>query len=196
MYDPCPPGYRMSEMDMWTDWKSLGHKYPGHGCISGYQLVVWNTGSFYSWLSDMECIKSEDNLAGGSAVSDALPVRCMKDAEIIPVTLTSSNITEEGATLNGNLTINDNTVIEEMGFVVSKTNSDISVSNDNCMKFIVDSTTGEFSTNATGLVPNTTYYFRAFAKGGYNIKYGDVMEFRTHSMGISDDFTGDDYVWE
>jgi hypothetical protein len=144
----------------------------------------------------MKCIKAGNRLAGGSDVCDGLPVRCMKDAEIIPVTLTSSNITEEGATMNGKLTINDNTVIEEMGFVVSKTSSDISVSNENCTKFIVDSTTVEFSIEVTGLVPNTTYYYRAFAKGGYNIKYGEVMEFRTHSLGISDDFTGDDYVWE
>ena len=68
--------------------------------------------------------------------------------------------------------------------------------NKGCTKLIVDNTTGEFSTNVTGLVPNTTYYFRAFAKGGNNIKYGEVLEFRTHSIGISDDFTGDDYVWE
>lgn len=195
-YDPCPLGYRVSEMDMWADWQSSGHKYPGNGCVSGNELVVWNNHSFYSWLTDMKCIKAENHLAGGGVVCDGLPVRCMKDAEIIPVTLTSSNITEEGATLNGNLTINDNTVIEEMGFVVSKTNSDISVSNENCTKLIVDNTTGEFFTNATGLVPNTTYYFRAFAKGGNNIKYGEVLEFRTHSIGISDDFTGDDYVWE
>lgn len=195
MYDPCPPGYRVPEIDMFANWQNSGHYYTDAGCISGSGEFM-NGHCFYFWLTDKKNIKEENRLAGGSAVCDALPVRCMKDAEIIPVTLASSNITEEGATLNGNLTINDNTVIEEMGFVVSKTNSDISVSNENCTKFIVDSTTGEFSIEATGLVPNTTYYYRAFAKGGYNIKYGDVMEFRTHSMGISDDFTGDDYVWE
>ena len=195
MYDPCPPGYRVPEIDMFANWQNSGHYYTDAGCISGSGEFM-NGHCFYFWLTDKKNIKEENRLAGGSAVSDALPVRCMKDAEIIPVTLTSSNITEEGATLNGNLTINDNTVIEEMGFVVSKTYSDISVSNENCTKLIVDNTTGEFSTNATGLVPNTTYYFRAFAKGGNNIKYGEVMEFRTHSIGISDDFTGDDYVWE
>ena len=196
MYDPCPQGYRVPENDMWTGWQSSGYIFPDTGCIeSSNPQNLTNSSHIFFWLTDKQCIKERSNLVGGN-ISDALPVRCMKDADIIPVTLSSSNITEEGATLNGKLTINDNTVIEEMGFVVSKTSSDISVSNENCTKLIVDNTTGEFSTNATGLVPNTTYYFRAFAKGGYNIKYGDVMEFRTHSMGISDDFTGDDYVWE
>lgn len=221
VYDPCPSGWRVPDgaPGVWEGavtekGASGGHYinsspkafYPGTGYISAGtkehsyvgSAIYCRTCTSYSESIGYTCVFFIGSMDPYRTVGnlDQHPVRCMKDAAFFPVTLGCSNITEEGATLNGNLTINDNTVIEEMGFVVSKTNSDISVSNENCTKLIVDNTTGEFSTNATGLVTNTTYYFRAFAKGGNNIKYGEVLEFRTHSIGISDDFTGDDYVWE
>lgn len=123
-------------------------------------------------------------------------VRCMKDAEIVPEIVSISNITEGSARFAGKLTIKDATVIEEMGFVLSSTNSNMSITNESCTKFTVASTTGDYSVDATGLTPNTIYYVRAYAKGGYNTKYGEVIEFRTHSIGINDDFSDDEYEWE
>ena len=57
-------------------------------------------------------------------------------------------------------------------------------------------TIDQFTAEATGLVPNSIYYVRAYAVGGSNTKYGSISEFRTNSSGISDDFTEDDYEWE
>ena len=55
----------------------------------------------------------------------------------------------------------------------------------------------EFKAALTGLKPNTNYEFRAYAKGGYNVRYGDIVKFTTTSAGSGEGFdNGGDYEWE
>ena len=194
-YDPCPSGYRVPETDTWNNSSDYFNSFPKTGCIYGADGRMINTSCFYFWANDKQAYKEENNLVGG-AIYDGLPVRCMKDADIVPETISVTDITAESARLKGKLTINDNTVIEEMGFVLGTSNSNISITNESCTKFTVTYTEGDYYVDATGITPNTTYYVRAYAKGGYNTKYGEAMEFRTHSIGINDDFTDDEYEWE
>lgn len=220
VYDPCPSGWRVPDgaPGVWEgaipERASGGHYinstpkalYPGTGYISGGTKDHSYVGSAiycrsctpqgesvgYTcvfFIGSMDPYRTVGNL-------DQHPVRCMKDAEIVPETVSISDISADSARLNGKLTVNDDTVIDEMGFVLNSTNSNISITNESCLKFTANNTTGDYSVDATGLTPNTIYYVRAYAKGGYNTKYGEVIEFRTHSIGINDDFSDDEYEWE
>ena len=222
-YDPCPYGWRVPD-GIPGVWEGTAHVnatggyylnppystpaayYPGTGYMHGTdQTIYWFGSAVYSMSCSSYTDADMSLLCMFSSTHDEsmqvgkggeFTVRCMKDADIVPETISVTDITDESARLKGRLTINDNTVIEEMGFVLGTSNSNISITNESCTKFTVTYTEGDYYVDATGITPNTTYYVRAYAKGGYNTKYGEVMEFRTHSIGINDDFTDDEYEWE
>jgi hypothetical protein len=168
-----------------------------HDCFQGF---LRNNSSCYLWSSTLTTHLTATNIKFDPHSVDcgvnAFPVRCMKDASMIPEVISVSDIKAESATLTGMVTVKDNTVIEEMGFIVGTVSTELFANNASCQKFIATGTTAQFTAEATGLVPNTIYYVRAYAVGGSNTKYGSISEFRTNSSGISDDFTEDDYEWE
>ena len=51
--------------------------------------------------------------------------------------------------------------------------------------------TGTFTSNMTGLEPNTTYYVRAYATNSAGTAYGDQVSFTTLPDGIQGDADGD-----
>ena len=194
-YDPCPNGWRVADKYVWEELNSFV-SYPKTGILHNNCELYGVTSLKYIWSCTFVTKSTVGHYGGTSSIYDGYAVRCMKDADFVSETVGVSDVTEEGATLTGKLTINDNTVIEEMGFVLSTADGYITIIDDTCIKLVVSNTTGTYSVVATGLYPNTIYYVRAYAKGGYNDKYGEIMEFRTHSVGISDDFTDDGYEWE
>jgi uncharacterized protein (TIGR02145 family) len=92
------------------------------------------------------------------------------------VTLKASGETESSAELNGNVTSDGGVTVTQRGFYWSETD-DTPDSGDN--KEIVSGTTGSFTKTISGLQPNTTYYFRAFATNSKGTTTGDVLSFKT-----------------
>jgi PKD repeat protein len=91
-------------------------------------------------------------------------------------TLSASNITETSVRLKGNVTSDGGATIIERGFYLSKTNTNPG-QNDNKVK--VSGTIGSFNKNLSGLQPNTTYYFRAYATNSQGTTDGNVEQFTT-----------------
>ena len=94
-----------------------------------------------------------------------------------------TNITVDGATLNGSLGIIDTEKAVAFGVEYGTKSTSLSTN------LTVDEITsaGDFSVNLTGLVANTTYYYRAYAVDAKQYRYGDVRTFTT-SLSIA---TGD-----
>ena len=94
-----------------------------------------------------------------------------------------TNITVDGATLNGSLGIMDTEKAVAFGVEYGTKSTSLSTN------LTVDEITsaGDFSVNLTGLVANTTYYYRAYAVAAKQYRYGDVRTFTT-SLSIA---TGD-----
>lgn len=94
---------------------------------------------------------------------------------------TISNITSISATLGANATSDGGAVISQRGFVYSITSIDSNpnVGDSGVIVETVPGTTGIFSKNITGLVPNTGYTFKAFAKNSVGIAYGAPYSFFT-----------------
>ncbi len=110
----------------------------------------------------------------------------------------ATTITTNSATLNGNVTSDGGSTIIQRGFYRSASDQTPD-SNDN--PTIVSGTTGNFSENLTGLDPNTTYYYAAFATNSIGTSVGAVQSFKTNqeSQANSGTFTdsrdGNTYKW-
>ena len=138
----------------------------------------------------------------GMNSSFGLSVRCMKDADFSVKTGTATNIKGTSADVAGSVTVNDATVFEAVGFIyvdnmmANPTNA-IRHSHDGVIDVNLGTKPGDFKTTLTGLKPNTTYKVRAYAKGGYNLRYGDEIFITTPSAGNGEGFDdGGDYEWE
>lgn len=96
-------------------------------------------------------------------------------------TPTISNITSTSATLGANVTSDGSSAILERGFVysVTATDSNPNVGDPAVIMETVTGTTGAFSKNLTGLVANTGYTFKAFARNSVGIAYGAPYSFFT-----------------
>lgn len=100
-------------------------------------------------------------------------------AEIASLTTTSiTNITASSATSGGNITSDGGTTITNRG-VCYATTSNPTTSNN----FVLSGTgIGSFTSNLSGLVPNTTYYVRAFAINAMGTAYGSQYSFKTSGL--------------
>ncbi|MDA3815793.1 MAG: choice-of-anchor J domain-containing protein [Prolixibacteraceae bacterium] len=97
--------------------------------------------------------------------------------ELLPLeTLNATDINHNSSTLNALATSNFYTTVTQHGFYWSQTNSPPTAT-DNVE--IVAGTTQEYSFQLTGLLPETTYYFRAFATNTDRTVLGEVMQFAT-----------------
>ena len=95
--------------------------------------------------------------------------------EVTVSTGSATNVTHNGATLSG--TINNSDKSLTCGIIYG-TSSSLS-SSSGTKKSTTSS--GTFSVSLTGLNPNTTYYYRAYAVVDGEYKYGDVLSFTTKS---------------
>jgi len=114
-------------------------------------------------------------------------VRCIKGSGV-PVVGTQmvSGITDVSVLIKGKLFSMSGSDIESQGLCYGQqTNPTI-----DDQVITVNSGLGEFNCKIEGLVPNTTYFARAFAKNQKAIGYGDVLSFKT-SVGLPSVITGD-----
>lgn len=110
--------------------------------------------------------KNFTTLASGSSIT-------------IPVVKTNSagSITATGATCGGNVTSDGGSSIIRRGVCWSTSSNP--VENTGQTAYHNNNTTGAFTCDITGLSPNTTYHFRAFAVNEKGIGYGEDKTFTT-----------------
>lgn len=90
------------------------------------------------------------------------------------------NISTQTAVLGGTILSDGGSAIIERGVVWSQTsNPTISIYTG---KKLIAGTTGTFSVNASGLLPGTTYYFRAYASTYRGTAYTETRSFETTSL--------------
>ena len=94
------------------------------------------------------------------------------------LTIGSNSIATNSATLLGALNNIGNSQFLSKGFCYSLSNNP---SISNTVIDVSGSSVGNFSSEVSGLLPNTTYFFRAFATNSNGIAYGDVLQFQTSS---------------
>ena len=106
---------------------------------------------------------------------DGLPSVTMSD--VCDTTATS-------VTCSGNVSDDGGFAVTECGFCWS-TSPNPTLDNPNDQHVAVGSGTGEFSTTLTGLIPNTTYYVRAYARNSQGHGYAqDEKSFTTEGLPI------------
>ncbi|MBV5313661.1 MAG: DUF1566 domain-containing protein [Prolixibacteraceae bacterium] len=90
-------------------------------------------------------------------------------------TSTPSNMTSTSATLGGNVSSDGNATVTERGVCYS-TSTNPTTSNS---KLAIGAGTGSFSNPIAGLIPNTTYYVKAYAINSQGTAYGNEVSFKT-----------------
>ena len=105
----------------------------------------------------------------------------------------SSEITAYSALLSGEVLDDNGEPVTECGFVWLKGTSTPTTSSQ---KITLEGTLGAISATLSGLEPDQTYTFRAYAKNSKGTAYGDPMTFTTaKTPGSGEGFTGDEIEW-
>ena len=94
-------------------------------------------------------------------------------------TLSATNITTTGATLNGNVTSDGGATVTARGFKYGTSADNLSQSVES------GNGTGSYTRVLTGLSASTTYYYKAYATNTAGTAYGDVMSFTTEMASTS-----------
>ena len=180
--------------------------YPTTGRVPGYEYI--------DWIYDYVCIwtdrnsqymewyyhnNNSDYYTSSDRCDYMMAVRCMKDAEYSVTPSGYDDLTARSVKVSGNIEINDMTRIEEMGFIYLEGNSTTPniLTNTGIVKVASQASGGNITGTISGLKPSTTYSVRAYAKGGYNTKYGDVLYLTTGASVNNEDVNnGGDYEWE
>lgn len=103
-----------------------------------------------------------------------------------------SNLSTTSVTCSGTLIGTGGANIVRKGICYSSSNSTPTTSDN--QSYTNDGSTGTYYQNLTGLVDDTTYYYRAFAYGsGTPVGYGDVYSFTTLNIPDAPTVTTDSY---
>jgi hypothetical protein len=222
MYDPCPVGWRVPDTDVeaWKGFSSISKGidggilfstqmsdlyayYPYSGYISqdgvlmdvNYQTHI-RTANFSMTLRLVD--RTVENNYTRSHMSQGLSVRCIKDADFKVKTGDVEDIIKADVYLKvpGVLTVLDSTVMDEVGVVYSKFDNDPKIGDENVVAVGTQNvSSGDFSVTVPGLAPNTKYWIRTYAKGGYNVRYGVVREVYTKASADNEGYGSEDFEW-
>ena len=101
--------------------------------------------------------------------------------ELAPVVVSSpaTLVQSTSATFNGAITDAGSGTITERGFVYATTSSPTL---NNTKRAVSGVSTGNFSYQENGLLPSTTYFYRAYATVGVNTTYGPQQSFTTEQI--------------
>ena len=117
------------------------------------------------------------NIAGES-YGETIEVTTKKAPNV--TTNTVENINATNATLKGNVTLEEEYEVAEIGFCYAKS-PNVTISSGKTLS--LGTTIGNISYELTDLTPNTIYYVRAYAKFDKDeIEYGSVVNFRTLAL--------------
>ncbi len=131
----------------------------------------------YSWIDGVTYTESTNeptftltNAVGcDSVVTLHLTMVCPPTVQ----TISATNITTTGATLNGNVTSDGGATVTDRGFLYGTSANNLSQTVES------GSGTGSYTKALTGLSSNTTYYYKAYAINSIGTSYGEVMSFTT-----------------
>ena len=90
-------------------------------------------------------------------------------------TVSASSITNNSATLYGNVTSDGGATVTSRGFVYGTSSSNLS------QNIQSDSGTGSYFKTITGLTSGTTYYYKAYATNSSGTSYGSLLSFVTNN---------------
>lgn len=88
-------------------------------------------------------------------------------------TMSASNITQTGATINGKIVSTGTSGVTVRGFVYGTSATNLSQNVESTV------TTDNFNKAISGLAPSTTYYYKAYAVNSVGTSYGEVTSFTT-----------------
>lgn len=114
-----------------------------------------------------------------------LPRDNPRDGKVVPSISTNmvTNITGTSATGNGEVTSDGGVAVTERGIVYS-TSSPITIANGNIARATTGGT-GQFSVSITGLLPNTRYFYAAYATNLIGTSIGTINNFTTPASGAT-----------
>lgn len=191
-YDPCPPGWRIPDRDVWTKFNSSEAYYPAAGNVYNAGL---GSGTYY-WTNHRRYYWNGSSAGNTIDVHYELPVRCMKDAVFAVSNKAEADVIRDVyVTVSGTLTVSDDTKMEAKGFICS-TQADPKIYTEGCIITDEGTASGDFTSTIKGLNPGTTYYIRAYAKGGYNVRYGNVITVKTKEGADGEGYIEDDEIFE
>lgn len=104
---------------------------------------------------------------------------CKKEV-LAPVVITgdATDVQYSTATIAGEVSDNGGGTISEYGFYYS-TIPDFAITDVGVSKIAAGSGDGSFNADLTGLSPNTTYYYKAYATNETETAYGAQKDFKT-----------------
>ncbi|MBP6754679.1 MAG: DUF1566 domain-containing protein [Bacteroidia bacterium] len=100
----------------------------------------------------------------------------------LPTGLTTksiTNITQTSSNSGGDVTDDGGAIIIAKGVCWSNTTSSPTTNNN---KTSDGTNIGTFDSSITGLLPNTTYYIRSYARNSVGTSYGNVLSFSTNAL--------------
>ncbi len=124
---------------------------------------------------------AEEGSGGTVSYGGAMSFTTLQGEINLPTVVTESvyNVTENSASISGNVTDDGGGTISQKGFCLSPQ------SNPTIDDIISDNGagTGQYSHSFLGLLTNTQYYVKAYAQNSEGIAYGDEMTFITEEGG-------------
>ncbi len=159
---------------------------------SGAENYLWSTGETTSSIIVAPTVTTTYSVTGtnqyGCTDTASITVTVTTPAVTLPTVITSSitDITPTTATCGGNVTHNGNAAVTARGVCWSTSNNPTVYDS-----YTEDGTgTGVYTSSITGLIPNTTYYVRAYATNSFGTAYGDEVSFTTPCNNVEVTITG------
>jgi uncharacterized protein (TIGR02145 family) len=149
--------------------------------IAGNKLVLGNgSGSFTGTLSGLlpattYYVKAYASNANGTSYGSAVSFITLTQSVPLVISTSLSNLSQTTAVSGGTITSDGGQAVVARG-VCWSTSQNPSTSNS---KTSDGTGTGTYSSNLSGLSPNTTYYLRAYATNGLGTGYGNQLVFTT-----------------
>jgi hypothetical protein len=155
--------------------------------IDSFTITVENleVGTYYY-------VRAYTRNSAGEALN---PMVSFKTVSTEPSVITrgSSEVTAYSALLSGDVLDDNGESVTECGFVWLKGTSTPTTSSQ---KITLEGTLGAISATLSGLEPDQTYTFRAYAINSKGTAYGNPMTFTTtKTPGTGEGFTGDEIEW-
>jgi hypothetical protein len=97
----------------------------------------------------------------------------------------ATEVTTQGARLNGNVTNDGGTAITDRGFVYSSTDLTPTIGESGVVQQSAGVATGAYNSTISLLSPGTKYYFQAYAANSLGTTYGGVLDFTTTNVTIT-----------